>query len=276
LVLAWASPSFAWAQTSSDSVIPLREPQDGVRFARDQRQMLSWGPAPNETSAPIQYTVRMVEIQPGQSPHQAMKLNDPFWEPIFTSPNGRTGSSVRPTEAWPHNRHFAWQVECRQEHAGEWLLVGRSEVRSFYSSFPTDFFQAGMNHRVEVLSTPSTDLSSFSGIGRLRIGREEWIEISFENLQLEPSGAEARLRQGSVDIEYPGSLQLTPAVEHTGTARLEHTHFQLTRDGLRLFGTLIWHPPDFEETRRLEHGFSYIWSPNDIVHLDPQLASPIA
>ncbi|MEM0939847.1 MAG: hypothetical protein AAGI25_08660 [Bacteroidota bacterium] len=222
--------------------IELKWPEYDGGFKSEEQPYLSWG-APNNKrpNQPIAYQIEVMKMDEGQSPEEALALNEPWFTyqqpPTF---NGFGGSINLPNLG--KSEKYAWKITA---FAGE-QMIAESKVGLMNGPSLVEFFYAG-NHRVNVDYINGKDVTNISGGGEVRVtpAVDEWTNLTFENISLIDNGGFWVLDRGSIefDIREERIIELSPQLSDNGGASFDIQKYRLNPNGLYAFGQFLWDLP---------------------------------
>ncbi|GAA5042353.1 hypothetical protein GCM10011506_44250 [Marivirga lumbricoides] len=222
--------------------IALNEPLNESGFSKKDPVYFKWSaPDKRVPGQPFAYYLKIVKVNDGQEPEQAM-LSNTIWYEKKTNPlTATTGFNFLLDRPLDPMTDYAWQVIAvsgQQE-------VAKSTVFTFRGPGIIEQFNAGM-HIVQVSSTESADLTKLSGIGKVRWSKTDTAIIKFENLKIkELTGGRFVLESGEIIHEFPSidTIALQPQYEKNGKAVFAPERFRLNKDALSLQGKTTWDLP---------------------------------
>ncbi|MEM9858674.1 MAG: hypothetical protein AAF843_15040 [Bacteroidota bacterium] len=222
--------------------IELKWPEYDGGFKSEEQPYLSWG-APNNKrpNQPIAYQIEVMKMDEGQSPEEALALNEPWFTyqqpPTF---NGFGGSINLPNLG--KSEKYAWKITA---FASE-QMIAESKVGLMNGPSLVEFFYAG-NHRVNVDYINGKDVTNISGGGEVRVtpAVDEWTNLTFENISLIDNGGFWVLDRGSIefDIQEERIIELSPQLSDNGGASFDIQKYRLNPNGLYAFGQFLWDLP---------------------------------
>ncbi|MEM8567684.1 MAG: hypothetical protein AAGF85_14580, partial [Bacteroidota bacterium] len=235
---------------SEGGSIPLTNPVEGQTFSLGDVQSFSWDTPDNlGLGQSFTYNLKIVEIQEGQSPEDALATNELWYD--YTSPiySAGIGSNILLTQPLETNRDYAWQVSALSGVQ----VTATSEIRTFKGPPLIEKFRAG-EHIVTVTKTTNEDLNALNGEGRIKLSEDgtDSLAVAFEGLRISEAGGLYFLSEGTIiaDFEEPREIKLTAENELNGEATFYGTQLRLEKDGMDIYGDVRWpfsHPVTSEE-----------------------------
>ncbi|MEM9390975.1 MAG: hypothetical protein AAGA02_10900, partial [Bacteroidota bacterium] len=230
--------------------IPLSSPADEETFSLGDVQSFGWESPDNLTiGQSFNYNLKIVEIQEGQSPEEAIATNDIWYD--YTSPiySAGVGSNILLTQPLETNQDYAWQVSTLSGSQ----VTATSAVRTFKGPPLIEKFRAG-DHIVSVTKTTSEDLNALNGEGRIKLSEDgtDSLNVAFEELTINEAGGLYYLSEGTItaDFDQPKEIKLRAENDLNGEATFYGTQLRLDKDGMDIYGDVKWpfsHPVTSEE-----------------------------
>ncbi len=222
--------------------IALQSPGNDAAFGLREPTYFKWGAPDNLLPGqPMTYSLRVVRLNPGQEPADAM-LQNQAWEEVTTGPVTRTNGDDKVLGKRPETQEkYAWQVVAHTEGQE----IARSKVWTFAGPGVIENFYVG-RHEVIVSATSNRDLQKLSGRGRVVLGPDgRTAEIAFKDIHVREIAGRNVLVAGDIlhDLLDAAPIELSPRVAENGTAYFHPQKVRLNRDGLYLYGNVKWSLP---------------------------------
>ncbi len=221
--------------------IQIESPVDKYAFSLREDRMFSWS-APDNLLKNQQYSyeLKIVELNDGDVPSDAIDFNSPYYTYKSTILSGSLGYENLVSQQFSPLKQFAWQVKAYSDSHE----IAKSDVNTFYGPPPIEAFKAG-NHVVELVRASSTDMDNLSGVGKISISDSEKIEMNFENIRLAKTGGEWVMQEGELtaDMKKHPPIILHPEYEANGEAKFIPDELLLTKDMLSFHGVVQWNLP---------------------------------
>lgn len=240
--------------------VELVSPTNTELLGTDDQLTFSWlRPAHALSGQEVYYTFRVVEMDEGQDPINAMQFN-PVWREVETTVLTGGGNEVIAGNEIPPESAFAWQIRAWSLAEGEPQQIGESEIRIFYSSPAIQKFKAGnpTHYMIDVVgltaNTPEGDEGNvrISGTGRvqLRANDETKYTVQFNDVLVGPFNGDFQLLEGEIVspltdfvIDLNNSGENSEDEDYNGNAEFYAENVVLTVDDLFMEGRVQWDYP---------------------------------
>jgi|GEM_PF-1441736 len=229
--------------------IKLVQPDSSYQFNLSDPGYFSWKRPTN--ALPDQYVTydyKVVKIEPGQTPEQAIVSNTAFDEYTIPGTKNPTASYAMPNATLNQLEKmtpYAWQVKGRSgsqtvASSGVYTFVGPPYLDRFYAA----------NFLIEVTALTSFDTVNYtiSGRGRtvLKSGSFERPEFEFNNITIRSAGNNLWvMTDGNIeDVITLSKYDITPkTVKDNGVLMFQPERIYINKDELRLGGKCTWQVP---------------------------------
>ena len=233
---------FHYGYPEGGKIILYKPPNNGALSLRGDKFFL-WGPPDKLVAGQVyNFYVRVVKINAGQTPEDAMS-NTPLHEEttggIVTK---TTWSTILNNVYFKSGETFAWQVKA---FSGD-QEIAKSEVGIFDGPPCLEGFKAG-NHYVEVTKTSKCDLDNYviSGEGIVRFSNTGTTQkVSFDDITIQRVGSEIFMTKGICKGKcVVPSYTLNPEEAVNGTATFYTDSVFLNTNDMLVTGHVEWDFP---------------------------------
>ncbi|HEY8401012.1 MAG TPA: hypothetical protein VIK89_07105, partial [Cytophagaceae bacterium] len=219
--------------------IALKYPEDKSIISRKKQFTFKWS-SPNNLvqSQQFSYHFKIVQIQNGQTPEEALALN-PAWYEERTLPTTKTVPYEILVAKKPEAlMKYAWQVTSSSDGQS----IAQSPIYTFEGPSLLEEFNAG-NHVVYVNSTSNNNFNSLSGTGSVKIAESgELLDVTFSKLVVKNVAGRWVLQQGEIYANLPDTMkiELTPDLSENTKAYFYPELLRLNDQELALQGVVKW------------------------------------
>jgi hypothetical protein len=222
-----------------NGLISTEVPNDEYGFTLRENRYFKWQP-PNNLLDNQQYSYqfRIVEMEEGQLPTDAIDMNMPYYEKVSNITSQSYSYDLIVEKKFESMKQYAWQVIAYTEDQE----IAKSHVNSFFGPPFIEAFKSG-NHLVTVQRTTTTTMKSLSGSGKVKVSSDGSMqEVQFNDVHLAQIGGEWNMISGAItqDISHWEPIPLNPEFEKNDIAFFQPQQMRLNKDGLYLKGKVRW------------------------------------
>ncbi|TRX60622.1 hypothetical protein FNH22_06135 [Fulvivirga sp. M361] len=227
-----------------DGSLTLTEPANQEVIPPVASTVFKWS-SPNNLSKQQQlnYRIRIVAIEEGDDPDDAIQNNTTVYADSTRYTNGSSEWSMRLRESLVPEKKYAWQVKAFTEG----IEIAASEVRTFETSPLISEVHAGKHVIAITTLEEGTTFSNFSGKGTLILDADSnRYEVSFANLEVQLYSGRIILKNGTITYDLPEEFEdisLTPKEAKNAEAIFYPEKVQLDKYALQIFGQVRWDLP---------------------------------
>lgn len=222
--------------------IQLTFPANTNGFAFTEQAILRWNAANNlEPNQPVNYYIRIVQVNEGQTADEAMQTNNVWNDYTTITFYHHTPESYIINKKLEPMQEYAWQVTAFSVDQE----VAKSDIWTFVGPPVIDNFLAG-THEVLVTKTFNSDLTQLDGIGRIILDASgSYADVEFNNLNIEETGNIFILQSGQIigPATNIQPLEITPVIAENQSAFFYPDSIKLNTASLFVKGELKWDFP---------------------------------
>ncbi len=221
--------------------ISIVSPSNDYTFTAEEFKRFKWNAPDNLVqNEEVSYHVKIVELQDNQDTAEAIQNNTPFYEYESPSSYGTAGGEFILNQELEPLKTYAWKIEA---FSGD-QKIAESPVYEFNGPPVIEWFWGG-NQKVAVVKTFNDDLSSLSGIGKIKMSDSSDLYMRFDSINIVNSGGEYVLANGFLYNDSLGidSIELDPENSVNGKAYFYPERLRLDKNSMRIYGHVEWNFP---------------------------------
>jgi hypothetical protein len=218
--------------------ILVSKPANNYHFTLRDSYDFNWGPIYPAYPGQVKYILKVVEVQTGQTPEQAMANNAIWYSDTSAYMAGTLERYLTIAKRLSTYANMAWQVKAIDQADKEFAatpiykFIGPPLLEAFYAE----------NTIVTVDTTWVNVLSDLSGRGRVTVPYLGTVTVSFSHLNIGYSGVLIALKSGAINQPYPYTIDLTPEYAGNGKGQFVLDTLNVGTGGIYFKGTAKWKP----------------------------------
>lgn len=239
----YSQPCYFYFGYPTGGNISLLQPSASASFKETDPLVFSWSKPDNVLiNQKIDYVLNIYKLDEGVTdPTKATTQGELFYTTTYSEvlPTGAYTTLV--TQKLDRKSNYAWEVKALTDET----IIATSALSGFAGPSLVTGFYAG-DYWVEVQSTSNSDLTKLSGKGTIEIdatGKKQ--DFDFKDLKISYVAGNMVLSSGTVQalLSDTSLIALEPTLEENDKAYFHPKQFELSSNGISLYGQIWWQLP---------------------------------